>query len=169
MNVILIMAQTADGKIARGSHELVDWTSKEDKRFFIEKTKEAGVMIMGSNTFRTIGKALPGRLSIVLTSRPDEAKGEPGTLEFTDKSPREILGDLERRGYKTAAVVGGASVNSAFLTEGLIDELYLTVEPRIFGEGMSVFKSAPENVRLKLLDTRQLSDEVVLLHYRVEK
>ena len=81
MKVILIMAQTADGKIARASDELVDWTSKEDKRFFIDKTKEAGVMVMGSNTYRTIWRPLPGRLNVVLTSHPEAEKSESGETE----------------------------------------------------------------------------------------
>ncbi|MEK7076873.1 MAG: dihydrofolate reductase family protein, partial [Patescibacteria group bacterium] len=90
-------------------------------------------------------------------------------LEFTSKPPRELLRELEGRGYGTIAIVGGASVNSAFLNEGLIDEMYLTVEPKIFGEGMSVFKTAPENVILKFLETQKLSDDVVMLHYEVKK
>ncbi len=33
MEVILLMAMTLDGKIARDSLELVDWTGKADKQY----------------------------------------------------------------------------------------------------------------------------------------
>ena len=44
MTTFLIAAITADGFIARHSRHLADWTSKEDKQFFTQKTKEAGVV-----------------------------------------------------------------------------------------------------------------------------
>ncbi len=70
MKVILIMAMTLDGKIARHSLEPVDWTGKADKRKFVEITKQAGAVIMGSATFDTIGKVLKGRKNIVMTRNP---------------------------------------------------------------------------------------------------
>jgi dihydrofolate reductase len=45
MKVILLMAVTADGMIARNSMELIDWTGKADKQYFIHITREAGAMI----------------------------------------------------------------------------------------------------------------------------
>jgi len=67
MKLILVMAVTADGKIARNSMELIDWTGKADKKYFIDVTRKAGVIIIGSKTFDTIGQVLPGRKNIVMT------------------------------------------------------------------------------------------------------
>ncbi len=61
MEVILLMAMTLDGKIARTRSELVNWTGKKDKQYFVKVTRNAGVVIMGSKTFDTIGYPLPGR------------------------------------------------------------------------------------------------------------
>ncbi len=52
MEVILLMAMTLDGKIARTHSELVDWTGKKDKQYFVTVTRDAGVVIMGSKTSR---------------------------------------------------------------------------------------------------------------------
>jgi dihydrofolate reductase len=46
MKVILLIAVTADGMIARDSSEVIDWTGKEDQRYFVQITRKAGVMIM---------------------------------------------------------------------------------------------------------------------------
>ena len=68
IKVILIAAISADGKIAeRTDQNSLDWTSKEDTRFFIERTKQAGALIMGRKTFESIGKPLPGRINLILT------------------------------------------------------------------------------------------------------
>ncbi|HEX9722557.1 MAG TPA: dihydrofolate reductase family protein [Candidatus Paceibacterota bacterium] len=75
MKVFLIAAMSADGFIARNSSHLASWTSKEDKQFFIEKTKEAGVVVMGLNTYKTIGRPLPGRLNIVYSKTEKNIPG----------------------------------------------------------------------------------------------
>jgi dihydrofolate reductase len=56
MKVTLIMAMTADGKIARHNRHFPNWTGRADKRMFKQLTTQAGVVIMGSGTFATIGK-----------------------------------------------------------------------------------------------------------------
>ena len=61
------MALTLDGRIAKDSDHFPDWTEKADKKLFVQTTKRCGVMIMGSKTYDTIGKPLPGRKNIVLT------------------------------------------------------------------------------------------------------
>ena len=61
MKVTMVMAMTLDGKIARDASHPADWTGTEDKKKFVEITRRAGAMIMGSRTFDTIGRLLPGR------------------------------------------------------------------------------------------------------------
>jgi len=169
MKTSLIIALTADGKIAKTSSHGADWTSKEDKQFFVSKTKELGVVIMGSSTYLTINRPLPDRLNIVLTKSPEEYDSIHGVLEFTNQTPGKILKDLETRGHSQAAIIGGATINSLFLEAGLIDELYLTIEPILFGQGISLFSKDINESKLQLLDTKKLSDNVILIHYQVIK
>ncbi|MBU1193406.1 MAG: dihydrofolate reductase family protein [Proteobacteria bacterium] len=166
MDVILIMAMTADGKIARNSMELIDWTGKADKKYFVEKTKEIGVMIMGSKTFDTIAKILPGRKSIVMTRDKTRTSNHPD-LVFTDKSAEEILMDLENQGFASAALIGGSMINSVFMEKQLIDYIHVTVVPRIFGKGLSLFDMSFD-VTLDLEDTRIIEDGCIVLKYKVK-
>ena len=116
------------------------WTSKEDKKFFNEKSKEIGVMIMGSKTFATIGRALPGRLSVVMTRNPSKWMSEykDENLIFTDKNPQQILHDLELEGYQEVAICGGKAIYNLFLELDLVDKIYLTIEPVTFGSGIKL-------------------------------
>lgn len=106
MDVILLMATTLDGMIARDSSQLVDWTGKADKKYFVQVTKAAGAMIMGSKTYDTIKRPLPGRLNIVMT-RDTSRVSHDENLIYTDQLPAQILRDLEQQGYDTVTLIGG--------------------------------------------------------------
>ena len=47
---------------------------------------------------------------------------------------------------------------------GLVDTLYLTIEPILFGSGVGLFNESVE-ANLKLASFKNLSDTVVLLEY----
>src|SRR5687768_13483128 len=139
MKIILMAAVTIDGKIARHDSHFVDWSSREDKKLFFQTSKRAGVIIVGNNTFKTFPSPLPGRLHVVLTRSIEGTASVPGAIEYTSDSPERIVADLEARGYTEAVLTGGAQVNALFLQAGLIDEIWLTVEPLIFGQGIDLF------------------------------
>lgn len=165
MRTFIIAAISVDGFIGRNSgHTSMEWTSAEDKKLFVRLTKEAGTIVMGSRTFATIGKALPGRRTIVLTSNPDSITTEG--VEATSESAAELLDRLEEEGVETVAICGGASVYAQFMAAGVVDELYITIEPIAFGSGVPLFSGELE-VDLHLLDTEKLNDETILLHYNV--
>lgn len=167
IRVILIAAISVDGKIAeRTDQSSLDWTSKEDRQFFVKRTKEAGVVIMGRKTFETIGRPLKERLTMVMTSATEGKTSQESVLEYTAASPKEILEDLDRRGYKEVAVCGGSSVYGQFLKEGLVDELFLTIEPVLFGGGVQL-ASGFDRINMELVDYTKLNDQAVFMHYRV--
>lgn len=167
MKTILIAAISADGKIAeRVDQNSMDWTSKEDMKFFVEKTKEAGAVIMGRKTFETIGKPLKGRRTIVLSRSDFDA---PEGVEVMSDGAAQILVALEESGQESVVIAGGASVYTMFLKEGLVDELYLTVEPVIFGDkGIPLVRDVGR-INLELIEKSDMGDQAVLLHYRVQK
>ena len=167
MKLILIMALTADGKIGRTSAHFPDWTEPADKQLFMSISREAGVIIMGSKTFDTLGKPLPGRKHVIITrNKTRHSSGED--LVFTHKKPVEIIKDLSAEGYKTAILAGGARINTLFARENLIDEIFLTYSPKIFGTGLSLFsESVPMD--LELVEHRRIGENTLLAQYRVVK
>ncbi len=165
IKTILLMAQTLDGKIAKDSDHFPDWTGKADKRLFVDITKAAGALIMGSRTFDTIGKPLPGRKNIVMTRNPQRISTWDN-LVYTNLAPQVLLAKLESEGFREVVLAGGTRINSIFQRAGLIDELIVTITPMIFGSGIGLFEEGIE-VDLVLKEFRPLDEARVCLHYRV--
>ena len=167
MKVILLMALTVDGKIARHPGHFIDWSGKADKKLFVQMTQKAGVLIMGSRTYDTIGHPLPGRKNVVLTRNKDRTSDTPD-LVFTDQKPADLLSDLKADGYTRVILTGGSTVNTLFARENLIDEMVLTITPKIFGAGMGLF-SQELDLSLVLKSMAKMDDERVVLRYQVIK
>jgi dihydrofolate reductase len=167
MKVILVMALTLDGVSGRNSKDPVDWTGKADKKKFVEITKEAGVIIYGSTTYDAIGRPLPKRKNIVLT-RNKARVSEFDNLEYTAKEPETIIEDLEKEGFTSAALIGGSTINALFAKKNLIDEIYITIVPKLFGKGLSLF-NCDLDLDLKLLEMETIDDGYILLKYSVVK
>lgn len=168
MKTYIIAAMTADGCIARHDNQSsLDWTSAEDKAMYRQATKAAGVMVMGSRTFATIGRSLPGRKTVVYTSRPEALQGIEA-VEATTEAPIDLLRRLESEGFQEVAICGGASVYHQFLAAGVVDELHLTIEPLVFGKGVRLFDAAVD-AKLRLQDVRHLSEDTLQLIYSVDR
>lgn len=169
MKVFIIAAQSADGFIGfDANHRSLDWRSKADAAFFIERTKAAGVIVMGSATYDTfkIRRNPPGRRLIVMSSHPELIEGEG--VEATTEGPVALLERLEREGAHEVAISGGATIYKLFLDHNLVDEIFLTIEPVLFGTGIPLLKGEVR-ARLSLIENRNLSDDTVLLHYKVQR
>jgi dihydrofolate reductase len=163
MKVFIIAAITANGFIARNRQELANWTSKEDKKLFVELTKRAGVMVMGSTTYSTIGRPLPGRRTIVYAMPGFEAEG----VEITAEDPHDLVRRLAAEGCQELAICGGSSIYTMFLDAGLVDELFLSIEPIMFAGGVPFITNKNE-INLALLEERKLNEHTILAHYEVK-
>lgn len=161
MKVFIVAAITVDGFIARDPHEFPDWTSKEDKKSFVQLTRDA-VLIFGGNTFRAIGRPLPNRRNIVYTRHELNIDG----VETTQESPQVLIAQLKKEGHSSVAICGGSTMYSMFLEADLVDEMYLTVEPLLFGSGVPLLSDATDT-RLELLEQTLLNSDTILLHYKV--
>ncbi|MFO7910774.1 MAG: dihydrofolate reductase family protein, partial [Desulfotignum sp.] len=159
-------AMTLDGKIARSHTELINWTGKQDKQYFVKVTRKAGVVVMGSKTFDTIGHPLPGRKNIVMT-RNKTRKSDHKDLVFTDQTPQQILGDLKRQGFDQVVLIGGSVVNALFAKENLITRIHVTLVPVVFGQGLSLFNTDLD-LPLEYVESRDIGKGHLLLIYKVK-
>lgn len=55
------------------------------------------------------------------------------------------------------------------MKEGLVDEIYLDIEPIVLGKGIQLFEDADFESKLELLETRKFSNNEIQLHYKVLK
>lgn len=173
MKVTLYMAISLNGIIARENGD-EDFLSHENWNDFISLAKEKGNFIYGRKTYEAVRKwgdeylkDLASIPTMVCVSENSTGKVENG-FEFVS-SPKEALDLLSRKGYTEALLTGGATNNSAFASEGLIDEVLLNVEPCIVGKGIAVFKPDDFNIKLAFVESKTSPSGIVRLHYQVVK
>lgn len=165
MKLTMMMAVTADGKIAKSDDHFPDWTSTEDKKLFAKISKEHKAVIFGDKTFFTLPGPLPNRLNVVFTLDENPPVKE-GVKWIIKGDPVKVLEELEKEGYDTALLGGGAFINSLFLEHKLIDEIILTYEPLLFGAGLSIF-SKDTDTKLKLLELDKINEDAFMARYKV--
>ena len=117
MTISLIVAASVNNVI--GVNNQLPWHLPNDLKFFRNLTWAMPV-VMGRRTFESMGKALNGRLNIVITSQKD-AKF-PNTV--TVNSVKDALFVAEEGDYKEVFIIGGGQIFNEVL--GKANKVYLT-------------------------------------------
>lgn len=172
MKIVLVFVATLDGKVTRWEDPFVrKWSSEADQKYFSGIWKNSELIVMGSSTFNADPpKPSKKSLLIVMTHQPAKYKESevPGHIEFTDESPSRLASRFEQEGYEQMVVVGGPHVATSFFKEDLPDELWLTVEPRIFGSGDSFVIKEKMDVKLQLLSYEKVNElGTLILKYAI--
>jgi dihydrofolate reductase len=174
MHVILLAAQSLDGFITRQDTPGSGFASPEDQQHFHTALAGFDCSVMGGVTYRGArdlirAQPMAKRLRVVLTRTPADyaAQAQPGLLEFTNETPEKLLAGLRARGFTRCALLGGAQVHDLFFAGQLVDEIWLTLEPVLFGGGTPLLASRVD-VHLELLASEKLNASgTLLLRYRV--
>jgi dihydrofolate reductase len=175
MHIILVAAQSADGFITRHEEPGSGFASRADQAHFQRAMGTFDSSIMGSVTYVAARTMILGRLSasrrrLVLTREPAKfsADSSPGRLEFTSEAPVALVRRLQAEGHRRCAILGGAQIHGLFLKADLVDELWLTVEPRLFGGGVPFLRTSMD-FRMRLLGHERLEGgDTLLLKYSRE-
>lgn len=170
MKVILYMAISVDGYIAKKNNN-TDWVCDTDWDVFSKMVKDAGCIVMGRKTYEVSGDDFPYDcdLNIVMTRNEDLVSKSSTKVVFTNKRPHEIVELAKEKGFDNLLVIGGGKLNATFLNAKLIDEIYLSVHPKIFGDGIKLFDRGEFDVDLQFLGQKELENGLIQLHYKVNK
>jgi dihydrofolate reductase len=173
MRVTLIAAQSLDGFITKHETPGSAFASSADQRHFREALADFDCCIMGAETYRSAREQIRGgidssRSRTVLSRSPEKFADDrlPGRLEFSSEAPAALLSRLADRARQRCALLGGAQIHSLFLQAGLVDELWLTIEPLLFGSGTSLLAHQAD-IRLRLYSEQKLTPDTLLLKYEV--
>ncbi len=196
MITYIIATITKDGFIARDPKEAsTNWTSGADTLWFLKKTKESGIVVMGRKSYETIPdkyRPLKERINIVMTrdgmndvdqisslisnvkvQMSNEGQNLKSKLELrVCLDPKEIIKTVENVGFKELAVCGGSSVYTSFLKAGVVDQMYITVEENVeFGDGIPLFNDGTslDDDRFELVREERIGEGTVVREYRVGK
>lgn len=167
MKSVLVFVSSLDGKVTKwGNPQVRNWSSAQDQAYYQKLLGTEKLIIMGSNTFNADHfPPSPSRLLLVMTKdvlkyKKYEAEGQ---IEFTNKSPLELTEFFRKKNYENMVIVGGAHVATSFFKEGLIDELWLTIEPKIFGTGGTFVTEEKLDINLKLISCESVNEQGTLI------
>ena len=216
MNITVVLAMTADGKIGNVRREAARFASINDKKHLEKQLSLADGVLFGAGTLRSYGTTLPICDTQFLQSRKEQGK-PPQPIQivcsasgrivcnlvfFSQPVPRWLLTtvtgaklwqkgneferiliagedseidwnraliQIEDRGIKNLAVLGGGELVASLLAEDLVNELWLTICPIIFGGAAAPTPVEGEGLllpkKLELISLSRLEQEV-FLHYR---
>ena len=167
MKTILIFVSSLDGKATKwGEPHAKLWSSHQDQDYYKKIWNESQLIVMGSNTFNadTFKPSVNHQL-IIMTGHRDKYKNLEisGQIEFTNESPNELTARFISKGHQQMLVVGGPHIATSFLKEQLIDELWLTFEPRIFGKGDNFATDVKLDINLRLLHCEKVNEQGTLI------
>ena len=135
---------------AIGKDGKLPWHYSADLKFF-KQTTTGSAIVMGSNTWRSLGKPLPNRLNIVL-SRSNSIESQPGVLLL--RSREEVIA-LSQYLKSDLFIIGGAKTFEAFADS--VDEWIVTRIPETVG-GADVYMPSDFLDSFKIRETRDLDD-----------
>ncbi len=115
-----IVAAAANGVIGKDGG--LPWSLPEDFRFF-KRTTMGRAMIMGRKTFDSIGRPLPGRLSIVVSRDPTYAPVGAVVTRTIDDAVAHAEARKDEWGDEIFVIGGGEIYRQ---TMPLVDRIYLT-------------------------------------------
>lgn len=162
---IAFVATSVDGRISLSNKTLPHWTSKEDWQFFQKSLLRIDAVVVGRNTYQSVAERLRKRNTFVLSSR-SKTLTRRGTVTFVNPTNVNLRKLFE--GYESVAVLGCGVVYCSMLESKLLDEIFITVEPLIFGRGKEMFVGGTRTTRLNLLSVKRLNrNGTLLLHYRI--
>ena len=186
MQVFLIAALTADGFIARSNDDKsFDWTSLADRKFYVQKIKQADAIVMGRKSFETFTRYPKDSRWLIYSSKPEDFKNpKPNIInaKSTSEPAKNLLARLKKDNCQQVAICGGQSIYSLFVKTGLVDTLYLTIEERVeFGQGVGLLNSESKiknqkfgskkiilfGFEYQLVNTKQLAEKTKLLEYKL--
>jgi len=153
IGIVAIANNFAIGKAGK-----LPWHYSADLRFFKQTTINHAV-VMGFNTWKSIGKSLPNRLNIVL-SREANIENQPYVLLLRSKA--EVLA-LSKYLNCDLFVIGGAKTYENFsdaIEKWIVTEVPLTVK------NADTFMPGDFLNRFEMEETQELDDDLHVKIYR---
>lgn len=117
MRVSFIVAKAENNVI--GINNTLPWHLKDDLQNF-KKITMGHHILMGRKTFESIGKPLPGRMSLVISNTPKPNQENV----FWFNSIFRAIKQAERNGETELFIIGGEKIFKYALS--LVDRIYLT-------------------------------------------
>ncbi|MFZ4507281.1 MAG: dihydrofolate reductase family protein [Fimbriimonas sp.] len=169
MRVTLFIATSLDGYIA-GPDDDLSWLFTDGDYGFTDFLSEQDALVMGRGTYdviRTFGDwPYPGK-KVVVVSRTEGIKTDtPNTTAYGGELI-ELVEQLRDEGAEKVWLVGGGELVRSFLSEGLLDQIVVSLHPVLLGTGVPLFPDGFPRTLLHLEEAESYESGLVQITYSV--
>ena len=172
-NVIVHIATSADGYIARPDGDLAWLTSRPaPKGFYGMNTfmRSIDTKLLGRKTYEVslrMGATFDAKTRTIVFSRHAPPAAPPSGVEFVNGAMGQFVSRLREIPGKDIWLMGGGDLIASCLDEQVIDEFVISVVPVFIGDGIPLIARRHRHVPLDLHSMERFEDGLVQLHYRV--
>jgi len=169
----MVAGISLNGKITDHQGDFAKYSSLEDKEVLQKKIKESDVLVMGMTTYKKHIQLKKSKKPLIIFTR--SVKGmkideeHTSEIHFFHDQKEELINLCDLLQYEVVTILGGAEIYHWFLEQKLLTDIYLTIEPIVFGEGKNLLKGNffADQKPWKLIESKLLNKEgTTLLHYQ---
>jgi dihydrofolate reductase len=171
----LFIASSLDGYIARASGE-VDWLFTDQDYGYAAFLAEVDTVLMGRKTYEQVlsfGEYPYSEKTSFVFSTALQGQRAPlrGSLrdryvEFVGSNLVDVVESLRRSPGRDIWLVGGSQIIGFFLQQGWVDELILSIHPRILGSGIPLIpRDANLETALTLKEVKTYDSGLIQVSY----
>ncbi len=173
--VILGLAVSLDGYI-EGPNGEYDWCFTDQDYGLNEFFSRIDAVFIGRKSYEVAqayakendGQLAPGMPPVKTYVFSTTLKSVNGDAVLVSHNAIDEARKIKTQPGKAIWLYGGASLTDAFMQEGLVDELWLSVHPILLGGGKLLFQSRNSRTRLTLLENRTYDTGLVSLRYQLD-
>lgn len=157
-----------DGFIAKLNGDSDTWVNPADEERYQQVVERCGAVLVGRTTYEQYKEdfdAYENVMVFVCTSKTKQA--DTDSVKYVNGSAKDIVEKIESHGFKELVVCGGGEVNGLLASAGLVDEIVISIQPVVLGEGIPLFGSHKPDLKLELLSVNQDIPGVIQNHYKV--
>jgi dihydrofolate reductase len=163
------MAVSLDG-FMEGPKGETDWMSYDPGQENDEYIRRFDAFLRGRKTYERMVRmgagadAFKGIKSYIFSNSLNEVKAG---FQHVKSDGLKWVRQMKNEEGKDIALYGGAILGSAMVNAGLVDELVLSVQSILLGDGKPMFLNISQRIRMKLIKTRAYTAGIIL-HYQVK-
>lgn len=183
--LILVVHISLDGYVAGENGELDKFPrGEENLQFVCDLTNNADAALFGRVSYQLLDAYWPSAKDL-----PDATQGQIAYSEWYNSAKKIVISrtlqsdaskdntviisddivnrvnQLKKQDGKSILIFGSPSVARLLMEAGVIDSYWIFINPVIFGKGIPLFREQEKMLQLKLIETHQLPNGELALHY----
>lgn len=165
------VASSLDSYISRKDGG-VDWLFMDQDYGMKEFFASVDVAVMGRKTYQKAvelspsGPLFPGMKNYVFSHLLPKGKQEH--IEVVSDPPESWAESVRAMPGKDIWLVGGGEMVREFLQKRLVNEIGISIHPRLLGDGIALFAQPYPETELELVRSKQYPSGLLQVFYRVK-